>query len=306
MSKLNYHHLNYFWQVAKEGNLTKAAERLHVSQSALSSQIAQLEHNMGVQLFARQGRRLILTEIGQTTFSYADEIFRKGGELESLLLTGENTQQRTIKIGMLATMSRNFIESFIEPLIQQGNSKYSLHARGQARLLNELANHQLDIVLSNIDVSGSDDNLWKCQLLARQPVAIIGQPTLALGAIFSADYAAQDWILPVDESPIRSAFDAFCALHQFQPKIVAEADDMAMMRLLARDSNALTVMPEVVVKDELKLGKLHRYMILPNVYEHFYAITVQRHLPNQIVGDLILNVINTRPANSVNLAKKLS
>lgn len=294
MNRLNYHHLAYFWQVAKLGNLTKVAEQLHVSQSALSSQIALLEHTMGVQLFLRQGRKLVLTEIGQKTFSYAEEIFRKGSELESLLLQGEQVQNHAVKIGMLATMSRNFIESFVEPLIRQPSIKYSLYARGQAQLLTELANHQLDIALSNIDVSGSDNNLWHCQLLARQPVAVIGHPGLTLGSVFSSDYADQNWILPVEDSPIRSAFDGFCALHQFKPKIVAEADDMAMMRLLARDSHAITVMPEVVVKDELKNGKLQLYMVLPNVYEHFYAVTVQRHFPNQIVRDLLLNALNAR------------
>lgn len=293
MSRLNYHHLAYFWHVAKLGNLTKAAEQLHVSQSALSSQISQLEHTMGVQLFLRQGRKLVLTEIGQTTFSYAEEIFRKGSELESLLQHGEPAEKRAVRIGMLATMSRNFIESFVEPLIQQPNIKYSLHARGQARLLTELANHQLDIALSNIDVGGSDNNLWHCQLLARQPVAIIGHPGLGLAPAFSHDYAQQNWILPDEDSPIRSAFDGFCALHQFKPRIVAEADDMAMLRLLTRDSNAIAVIPEVVVKDELQSGKLKRYLVLPNIYENFYAVTVQRHFPNQIVGDLLLDALKT-------------
>lgn len=292
MSCLNYHHLAYFWHVAKLGNLTKAAEQLHVSQSALSSQIAQLEHTMDVQLFMRQGRKLVLTEIGQTTFSYADEIFRKGAELESLLQHGDQAEKRSVRIGMLATMSRNFIESFIEPLIQQPHIKYSLHARGQARLLTELANYQLDVVLSNIDVGGSDDNLWHCQLIARQPVAIIGHPGLGLDAVFSAQYAQQNWILPDEDSPIRSAFDGFCALHQFKPRIVAEADDMAMLRLLTRDSQAIAVMPEVVVKDELKSGKLQRYLVLPNIYEHFYAITVQKHVPNRVIGELLLNALN--------------
>jgi LysR family transcriptional activator of nhaA len=291
MGKLNYHHLGYFWQVAKQGNLTKAAERLHVSQSALSAQIAQLEHNMGVELFSRQGRKLVLTQIGQTTFSYADEIFRKGSELEALLLQGVQAQSLSIKIGMLATMSRNFIESFVEPLINKPNTKYSLRARGQAHLLNELANHQIDIALTNIEVNGVDEKLWRCQLLARQPIAIIGPPSLGLGSSFSADYAAQNWILPIEDSPIRSAFDGFCAIHEFTPNIVAEADDMAMLRLLARDSNAIAVMPEVVVKDELRSGKLTSYMRLTNVFENFYAVTIPRHLPNEAINELMRNAI---------------
>lgn len=293
MSKLNYHHLNYFWQVAKQGNLTKAAERLHVSQSALSSQIAQLEHNMGVELFSRKGRKLVLTDIGHTTFSYADEIFRKGSELEALLLQGVQAKDQVIKIGMLATMSRNFIEGFVEPLINKPDTKYSLYARGQAPLLNALANHQIDIALTNIEVNGVDNQLWQCQLLARQPIAVIGRPRLGLDDTFSVAYATQDWILPIEDSPIRSAFDGFCATHQFKPNIVAEADDMAMLRLLTRDTDAIAVMPEVVVKDELKSGKLTSYMRLPNVFEYFYAVTVQRYLPNKVINELILNAIKS-------------
>lgn len=291
MNKLNYHHLHYFWQVAKQGNLTKAAERLHVSQSALSSQITQLEHNMGVALFSRQGRKLVLTDIGHTTFSYADDIFRKGSELEALLLQGVAAKNQSVKIGMLATMSRNFIEGFVAPLINKPNTKYSLYARGQDRLLNELANHQIDIALTNIEVSGVDNQLWQCQLLARQPIAVIGTPNLGLGDTFSSDYASQSWILPVEDSPIRSAFDGFCAIHQFKPNIAAEADDMAMLRLLTRATNAIAVMPEVVVKDELKSGRLTSYMRLPNVYEYFYAVTVKRHLPNEVISELMLNAI---------------
>lgn len=292
MRKLNYRHLSYFWQVAKEGNLTKVAANLHVSQSALSSQIMQLESAMGVTLFRRERRKLILTEIGQQTFSYADDIFRKGEELTSFLTQGVQPELLTIRIGMLSTMSRNFIESFIEPLIQKSKTKYVLHAREQTNLLNSLSNHQFDLALTNIEVRGTEKQLWQCQLLARQPISIIGPPNLNLGIEFSDEYKKQRWVLPVSESPIRSGFDSFCSLQQFQPEILAEADDMAMLRLLARDTGAIAVMPEVVVKDELKQGTLVRYLILPNLYENFYAVTIKRHHTNFLVNELIANAIN--------------
>ncbi len=291
MGRLNYHHLGYFWQVAKEGNLTKAAANLHVSQSALSSQIMQLESTMGVALFLREGRKLILTEIGRQTFSYADDIFKKGEELESLLIQGLKPESVTIKIGMLSTMSRNFIESFIEPLLQKDKTKYVLNARGQTNLLNSLANHQFDLVLTNIEVHGTEKQLWQCQLLARQPIAIIGPPHLDLSDTFSDEYKLQRWVLPVSESPIRAGFDSFCSLHQFQPDIIAEADDMAMLRLLARDTGAIAVMPEVVVKDELKQGKLVSYLTLPNVYENFYVVTIKRQYGNALINELIRNAM---------------
>ena len=291
MSKLNYHHLYYFWRVAKQGNLTKTAANLHISQSALSSQIRQLESTMGVALFAREGRQLQLTDSGQRALVYAEEIFKRGEELESLLVKGEQHGLMTVRIGVLTTMSRNFVESFIEPLIRRPNTKYILHARGQVNLLNALANHEFDLALTNTQVLGTNKELWQCQLLARQPVAIIGPPKLALGRVFSSHYTEHEWVVPVADSPIRSAFDSFCAQHQFKPRIVAEADDMAMLRLLARDTGALAVMPDVVVKDELQQGKLVNYLSLPNVYENFYAVTVKRQLQNELISELINSAI---------------
>lgn len=287
MPRLNYHHLGYFWQVAKLGNLTKAANLLHVSQSALSSQIMQLEESMDVKLFSREGRKLLLTEMGHLTFSYAESIFNKGEELESVLLKGLRPDGLIIRIGMLSTMSRNFTENFIEPLIKRPNTKYILAAKDQTNLLNCLANHQLDIALTNIEVRGTEKQIWQSQLLARQPISLIGPAGLDLGSTLSEGYKDREWVLPASDSAIRSAFDGFCAQYQLQPKIVGEADDMAMLRLLARDSGAIAVMPEVVVKDELLQGRLKKYMTLPNVFENFYAVSIKRQLNNPIISELI-------------------
>lgn len=291
MNRLNYHHLYYFWCVARQGNLTKTAEQLHISQSALSSQIKQLEHTMGVQLFVREGRKLVLTETGHHTLSYADDIFKKGEELEILLSQGLQPSNTTIQIGMLSTMSRNFIETFLAPLLSNADIRYSLHARDQSALLNELSNHQLDLALTNIEVSGAGQQLWQTQLLARQAIAIVGPPGLDLGKRFSKKYHQQRWVLPVRDNPIRSAFDSLCAQHQFNPEVIAEANDMAMLRLLARDTGAIAVIPDVVVKDELEMGRLKHYLTLPNVYENFYAVTVKRHFPNQVISNLLSTAI---------------
>lgn len=284
---MNYHHLYYFWRVAKQGNLTKTATELHISQSALSAQIRQLEVSMGVDLFLREGRKLRLTESGYSAVGYAEEIFTRGEELESLLKKGIQPDLLTIRIGVLTTMSRNFVEGFIEPLIGRPNTKYMLHARGQINLLNSVANHEFDLALTNIQVLGTNKELWQCQLLARQPISIIGPQSLGSNNIFSSRYKDHEWVVPVTDSPVRSAFDSFCAQNQFKPRIVAEADDMAMLRLLARDTGALAVMPDVVVKDELKLGTLVNYLTLPNVYENFYAVTVKRQIQNKLISELI-------------------
>jgi len=138
---------------------------------------------------------------------------------------------------------------------------------------------------------GGDKDFLQCQLLARQPVSIIGHPGLKLGKTFSKKYKELPWILPANDMPIRAAFDAFCAQHQFKPLVVAEADDMAMLRLLARDSDALTILPKVVVKDELASKKLVNYLRLPNVYENFYAVTVKRQYRHGLTNELLARYI---------------
>lgn len=287
MSRLNYHHLQYFWQVAKMGNLTKTAEKLHISQSALSSQIKQLEESLDCQLFTRQGRKLVLTEMGNVAFSYAESIFSKGNELETLLRQGYESEIQTIRAGVLSTMSRNFIESFVEPVLSNHAIKIEIFSASQPRLLTMLSNHELDLALTNIEVRGNTQELWECILLNRQPINVIGPDGFDIKPEFSKKYEQFNWILPNNDSPIRTAFDGLCALHHIEPKVIAEANDMAMLRLLARDSPGLTVMPQVVVKDEINSGLLKRYSELPDVYENFYAVTIKKHFRKPEINNLV-------------------
>ena len=287
MSRLNYHHLYYFWHVARSGNLTRSAESLHVSQSALSTQIRQLEDSFGTLLFNREGRRLTLTEAGQRVLLMANDIFTRGEELESLLGRGLDAGQQRLHIGMVSTMSRNFIEGLIAPLLGDASIAFTLRAAGISRLLEDLANHRLDVVLSNLNVAASSERLWQVQLLARQAVTIVGPPEKPPAGAFPAGYRDRRWLLPGPQSEMRAAFDGFCALHQFEPDIQAEVDDMAMLRLLARDSGSLAVLPKVVVRDEIESRALVEYLAIPDAYESFYAITVKRSFQPAALTDLL-------------------
>jgi len=291
MSRLNYHHLYYFWRVAAEGKLTSVAQSLHLSQSALSAQIRKLEERMGKPLFERRNRALVLTEAGRQVFNYAEVIFTKGEELESLINRGIEPEYQHIRIGTLSSMSRNFIEGFIAPLLEGEGPKvrFSLYARGMADLLDGLARHEFDLVLANTQLppSGSPQAAWQSQLLARQPLSILGPPDANPYTPFPEGYEGLRWVLPGEHHELRRAFDGHCSLHQYRPEILAEADDMAMLRLLARDSGALSVLPEVVVKDELRQGRLTSFERLPNVFENFYAITLPREFMPGVVSELL-------------------
>lgn len=288
MSRLNYHHLYYFWRVAVVGNLTQVARELHISQSALSVQIKQLEHNMDVSLFERRGRSLQLTGAGRRVLAYAEDIFTKGEELESYLAKGMLGEVQHLSIGVLQTLSRNFIESFISPLLHNSQVSFSLSSGRMADLLNGLESHELDLVLTNrpVGTDGQSD-LWTTRLVSRQPLAIVGPADSKLDTQFPNGYDQMQWVLPGKASGIREAFNSLCVSLQYHPLIKAEADDMAMLRLLARDSGALTVLPTVVVKDEIEQGILVEYQQLPDAYEHFYAITVQRKFMPEVLLELL-------------------
>ena len=288
MSRLNYHHLHYFWAVAKEGNLTRAAAQLHVSQSALSTQIKQLEDQLGQALFKREGRVLQLTEAGRVALTYADTIFETGNELTALLRDGKRLARQVLRIGGVATLSRNFQENFVKPLLQRDDVELVLQSGGLDELLTRLAVHNLDVVLSNRKVHADSQHPWRCRRIARQPVSLVGKP-LGKGKTFRfpEQLAEQPLLLPGRDSDIRAGFDVLCEQLSLRYQVLAEVDDMAMLRLLARDSGNVALLPTVVVQDELKSGMLQEYCVVPQLHENFYAITVQRHFEPPLLKTLL-------------------
>jgi len=284
--QLNYHHLKYFWAVAKEGNLTQTARKLHVSQSALSSQIHQLEDQLGQPLFIREGRKLRLTEAGSIALTYAEGIFASGGELLATLREGRQRGQ-ILRMGAVATLSRNFQESFIRPLLNDpAASTLRLLSGGFDELLARLEAHTLDLVLSNRPVQRDEESAWRCRRIARQGVSLVGRPR-EKPFRFPRDLTRVALLLPSTASEIRTAFDALCEQLHVEHRVLAEVDDMAMMRLLARDTDGVALLPSVVVRDELQSGALQEYCLVAGLYENFYAITVERQYQHPLLSTLL-------------------
>ncbi|MDX1492074.1 MAG: LysR substrate-binding domain-containing protein [Pseudohongiellaceae bacterium] len=278
MRNLNFRHLYYFWAVAKEGHLTRAAEHHHVSQSALSSQIRQLEGQLGHELFVRESRSMRLTEMGHMVLEYAESIFNLGSEMLATIESGELQRVQRLRIGAVATLSRNFQENFLRPVIGEAQVRLVMQSASLEELLEQLKVHKVDLILSNRPVVADATMPWRCQLIAQQSVCLVGPAgDMARRFRFPADLAKVKLLLPGKDSDIRSQFDLLCEKLGVEAAPYAEVDDMAMLRLLARDSGGVAMVPEVVVQDELQSGKLQRYAVLDGVVESFYAITAKRH-----------------------------
>lgn len=287
MSELNYHHLRYFRAVAHDGNLTRAAAHLNLSQSALSVQIRKLEERLGHDLFERRGRQLHLTEAGRIALDHADAIFRVGDELLGTLNeTGRS--RRAVRIGALATLSRNFQMGFLEPLLGRADVEVILRSGSQAELLRGLEALSLDVLLVNQPPSRDAATAHVAHRLAEQRVSLVGTgAVIGEGGTLAELLARQPVILPTTESGVRAGFDALMERLGIRPQIAAEVDDMAMMRLLARRGVGLAVLPPIVVKDELASGLLAEVDRLPGIVETFYAVTTARRFPNPLVRELL-------------------
>lgn len=282
--ELNFHHLRYFWRVAMDGNLTRTARQLHVAQSALSAQIRHLETYFGQPLFNREGRRLVLTEAGTIALTYAERIFADGAELVSTLERGRRTEQ-VLRVGAVATLSRNFQRSFMQPMIEESGVQLRLEAGRLDELLDGLEAHTLDLVLSN-EAPNRPDSRLRSRRLARQPVSIIASRPPP-GFSFPKDLSRHLMIVPGRTSEVRAEFDALCERLGVSVQILAEVDDMATIRLLAADANALAIVPSVVVRDELRTGVVHELCVVPDIAENFYGITMERSFQHPLVETLL-------------------
>lgn len=290
MADFNYNHLRYFWAVAQDGNLTRTADRLNISQSALSVQIRKLEDRLGHALFERRGRQLHLTEAGRIALDHADAIFAAGDELIGTLRETGAARQ-AVRIGALATLSRNFQISFIKPLLGRSDIEVILRSGSPAELLLGLQSLALDVVLTNQPPPTDALTHYIAHKLSEQPVSLIGTPQM-LGATRSvaALLDRHPVILPTSGNSLRTSFNALVDRLDIQPQIAAEVDDMAMMRLLVREGVALAVLPPIAVRDELASGLLVEADALPGITETFFAITTDRRFPNPIIRLLIGNM----------------
>ncbi|WP_147124486.1 LysR family transcriptional regulator [Shimia ponticola] len=283
MAQLNYHHLKYFREVAREGHLGRAAEKLNVSQSALSMQIKQLEERLGHAFFDRVGRSLVLTEAGRIALDHAERIFGAGEELLAVL--GQQGEAAApLRVGAASTLSRNFQLQFLRPLLG-GEVNVVLRSGSNRVLMADLEALALDVVLTT-EVPDAGTTGLAAQRIAEQAVLLHGVPERMRYGTLKEMIGSEPLILPT-ESVIRPRFRHLAEQLGVTPRIAAEVDDMAMVRLLAREGIGLAVAPMVVLADEIAAGLVHTAPFDLGISEPFFAVTLPRRFPHPALAPLL-------------------
>ena len=292
MNWLNYHHLLYFWTTAREGSVTKACEKLHLSQPTVSIQLQELEKSVGQKLFIRSGRQLILTEMGHLVFRYADEIFSLGNELQQVL-AGSALQEKPQKliIGITNSFPKLVSYKIMEPL-------FNYHKQVQFTcmeddnldgLLQRLSRFELDLVLADAPMSSQSNIKAYNHLLGESGSSFLAVESLCqqYEANFPTSLQSAPILLPSHNTALRREIDEWLNFHQLQPKIIAEFDDMALLKLFGQKGHGIIILPTVIESDLVTSLKLQVLAREPKIRNNFYAISIERKIRNPEVVYLI-------------------
>jgi LysR family transcriptional regulator, transcriptional activator of nhaA len=281
MEWLNYHHLHYFWMVAREGGLAGAAAKLRLSPPTLSAQINALEAALGEDLFEKQGRRLVLTDTGQVAYRYAEEIFSLGRELLGTVHGGSGTRPLRLTVGVGQSVPKLIARMLLEPVRAMTPEVYIVcREEPPERLLAELAIHALDVVLTDAPGQGTANVRVYNHMLGESTIAIFGTDELAseYKRGFPRSLDGAPFLLPTHASATRGALEAWFDEIGVRPKIVAEFDDGALLKAFAQDGMGLCAAPSVITAEIKRQHRVRRLGLAGRVKERFYALTCERKL----------------------------
>ena len=289
MEWLNYHHLLYFWTVAHSGSVTRASEELRLAPPTVSNQLKTLEATLGVKLLERQGRRLVLTDVGRTVLRYADDIFRTGRELQRAVKGLPTGQRLRLVAGVADVIPKRMAALLLQPAVDAHPDLVLVCREGPlAQLLAGLAIHDLDVVIA--DVPAPEDVKVKAfshRLGDCGTTFFAGRAHAALRRGFPGSLASAPMLLPSQGTALRRALDAWFGALGITPAIAGEFDDSALMKAFGARGLGVFAAPSVI-EDEIR--KQYAVSIVGrsgDVRESFYAITVERRLRHPAVASVV-------------------
>jgi len=283
---LNYHHLLYFWLAAKEGSVTQAAAELRLAQSTVSAQIRQLEHVLDERLFRRQGRRLVLTDVGRTVYRYAEEIFGLGRELLDTIRDRPTGGPLRFAVGIADQVPKLIAYRLLTPALALDVPVRLFCTEGKTvGLLAELATHQLDVVITDAPLGPGTSVQAFNHLLGESGVTIYGTAASvrAVRRRFPRSLAGAPFLLPTPGTTLRGTLDQWFASHDVRPNVVAEVEDNALLKVFGQAGLGLFPAPTVLERDIRRQYGVAVAGRLADVRERFYAISVERRLKHPAV-----------------------
>jgi LysR family transcriptional activator of nhaA len=286
MEALNYHHLFYFWMVAREGSIAAACEQLDVSQPTISAQIRALERSLGLSLFAREGRGLVLTDAGRVAYRYADEIFSLGRELRDTISGRPAGHPLRLAVGVIDAMTKLVVARLLEPALRLEEPVRIICSEGSVEeLLGDLARHRLDIVLSDVPLApGAAVRAYNHQL-GESDVAIFGPPGLAdaLTEEFPRSIDGAPMLLPAEQTATRRSLEHWFESQNLRPRIVGEFEDSALMKAFGHAGFGLFPAPAIIAREVCAQYGVRLVGRIESVREQFYAISIDRRLKHPAV-----------------------
>jgi LysR family transcriptional regulator, transcriptional activator of nhaA len=281
LNTLNYHHLLYFWAVAKEGSLRLASERLHVSQPSISAQLKQLEESLGTPLFTRTTRSLVLTDTGQTVLEYAEEIFSLGQELLTAVRQEPGQRPVRLHVGVADSVPKIIVRQHLTPVFELGRLVRVICREGSLEeLITQLAGHKLDVVLADEPSTSALRVRTFNQRVSTSNIVLCAASPMAKRLLknFPGSLNGAPAVLPVSEMPLRRQLEHWFDSHRVSPRIVAEVEDTALLTDLGAQGLGFVPVYSAVLDEIARSSRLQPIGIARGLRMEIFAITAQRRL----------------------------
>lgn len=290
MSKqwINYHHLYYFMTIAELNSISKAAEKLLLGQPTLSAQLKLFEDNLGVQLFERRHKKLILTEHGALALEYARNIFKMGGEMYEALHDRLKPSKINIELGALDSIPKQVMLQLTQAALSISPCSISLVEGKFDQLIRDLTAHKIDLVITNFLPKLEATNGLYHKMISKKTVGIYGSPKFKkLRKNFPQSLDGQPFVLPTYDSQMRYDLEHWLKINNLVIDVLAETQDTALKKLMAVNDMAMipaashTVHRQLLTKELVFIGEL------TNVTEEMFLISSQRKIANPIAAELM-------------------
>lgn len=284
-ARLNYHHLFYFWTVAREGSVTRASQQLHVAQPSVSSQLGDLESALGLKLFDRQGRRLVLTEAGRAAYRYADQIFTLGREMQDVLARSAADVPVRLVVGVSQVIPKLVAERLLRPALAVAPEVHLVCREGRLPdLLAELALHRVDVVLADEPADPHVRVRAYSHLLGEGGVTFFGEARFtALRNGFPKSLDGAPMLLQTEGTAVRRELNQWFDTLGVRPRVVGEFEDSALMKVFGQRGMGVFAAPRVIEAEVVRTCGVEVIGRTEEVRERFYAISLERRLRHPAV-----------------------